>query len=167
MRIASCSARRGMVLGLSVVVWILDQWSKAWALTSLADGPWIITSWLHGELAFNRGAAFGWLSDHSGWQQYFFVTLAVGVTFFLLRWTWQSKLLSVWETLGLGLALGGIWGNAYDRVMWGCVIDFIELCWAHRPIFPNFNIADVGIDVGLACLVIHHARTWNEPSDPS
>src|SRR5690606_26811383 len=62
-------------LALSALVLVLDQWSKAWVLSSLPEyqpipvieGFW---NWFR---TYNTGAAFSFLSDASGWQQYLFI----------------------------------------------------------------------------------------------
>lgn len=55
--------------------------------------------------------------------------------------------------VGLALVLGGALGNLFDRIVHGYVIDFIH--W-HTDSFswPPFNIADVGIVVGVFALLI-------------
>lgn len=47
----------------------------------------------------------------------------------------------------LGAVIGGGLGNLIDRVVYGSVLDFIVL----RPL-PVFNVADIGITVGLVVL---------------
>ncbi|MGE8227467.1 MAG: signal peptidase II, partial [Stenotrophomonas sp.] len=67
---------------VSVVVIGLDQWSKAWVLSSLPeftpvpviDGFW---NWYR---TYNTGAAFSFLSDAGGWQLWFFTFLAIAIS---------------------------------------------------------------------------------------
>ena len=47
----------------------------------------------------------------------------------------------------LGAVIGGGLGNLADRILYGYVVDFIVL-WP----FPVFNVADIGITVGLTVL---------------
>ena len=54
---------------------------------------------------------------------------------------------SVWKPYLLGVVIGGGLGNLIDRILYGYVIDFIVL----KP-FPVFNVADIGITVGLVLL---------------
>jgi signal peptidase II len=54
---------------------------------------------------------------------------------------------------GLALVLGGAIGNLIDRIMLGYVTDFIQV-WFGAWAFPSFNIADAGISVGAALLII-------------
>jgi signal peptidase II len=59
----------------------------------------------------------------------------------------REKTSSIWKPYLLGVVIGGGLGNLIDRVLYGYVIDFIVL----RP-FPVFNVADIGITVGLVLL---------------
>jgi len=55
----------------------------------------------------------------------------------------------------MGLLLGGAIGNGLDRWRLGSVVDFLEFV----PIaFPVFNVADVAINLAVACLVIDLLR---------
>ena len=49
--------------------------------------------------------------------------------------------------------LGGAIGNVLDRVMYGYVVDFLDFHYAGIH-FPAFNVADSGITVGAACLIL-------------
>jgi len=57
----------------------------------------------------------------------------------------------------LGIIVGGALGNLINRVYLGYVIDFIVL----KP-FPVFNIADIGITLGLVILFLSTLRTPSE-----
>ncbi|AKU92826.1 signal peptidase II [Vulgatibacter incomptus] len=54
----------------------------------------------------------------------------------------------------LGLIVGGALGNFACRLARGYVIDFIDWHWRNRYHWPTFNVADIAISVGLACLVL-------------
>jgi len=58
--------------------------------------------------------------------------------------------------LSLGLLLAGALGNLIDRIFFGYVTDFIRVrVWLLRPVWwPNFNIADAAVCIGVAMLVI-------------
>ena len=54
-------------------------------------------------------------------------------------------------TIALALILGGALGNVHDRIVFGSVVDFIEVhIGAYH--WPDFNVADSSIVVG-ACLL--------------
>lgn len=60
----------------------------------------------------------------------------------------------VFTKLGTTLLVSGALGNAWDRYHIGAVVDFFDF-----RIWPIFNVADVGICVGVALLAIHVWRS--------
>ena len=142
--------------GLSLLVLIIDQWTKWLAETKLTfqEPVSVIEPILNWTLAYNYGAAFSFLADAGGWQKWFFSGLALLMSLFLITYLVkaprQAKLLS----LGLALVLGGAVGNLIDRLLHGHVIDFIHVHYADAWHYPIFNIADMGISVGVALIVI-------------
>jgi signal peptidase II len=59
-----------------------------------------------------------------------------------------------WAQWGLSLVLGGALGNYTDRMARGFVIDFIEAHWYDKATWPNFNVADSAIVVGVGLLLV-------------
>ena len=95
----------------------------------------------------NTGMAFGWLSG-SGWLLIpLSLAVVAGVWVYLRRHS-LNRLCQY----GAGLLLGGALGNLLDRVFLGYVIDFIDPVFLHWFIF---NLADAGICLGAALLMIH------------
>jgi signal peptidase II len=140
---------------LSVVVIVLDQWSKYWVLTSLpeytavpvVDGFW---NWYR---TYNTGAAFSFLSDAGGWQKYLFSILAFGISGLLTWWLARTPR-SDWRTaLPFALVVGGAIGNVIDRLLHGKVIDFIQWYWNDYH-WPAFNIADSAIVAGAVGIAL-------------
>jgi signal peptidase II len=136
-------------LGLSALVVLLDQATKAWVLSSLPefqpipviDGFW---NWYR---TYNTGAAFSFLSDASGWQKYFFVVLAAGISGLLAWWLARTPR-GEWRTaLPFALVIGGAIGNVIDRLLHGHVVDFIQWYWQDHY-WPAFNVADSAIVAG-------------------
>src|SRR5690606_17065152 len=93
-------------------------------------------------LAYNTGAAFSFLSDAGGWQRWFFIAIAVGVSIMLLLWLARLGRGKWLEAVALALILGGALGNLYDRIVHGHVVDFILLHWQQRWVLPAVNIDD-------------------------
>lgn len=141
-------------LGLSGLVIVLDQLSKAWVLATLPEfqpvpvieGYW---NWFR---TYNTGAAFSFLGGAGGWQKYAFVVLAVVISLVLAR-TLAKTSRGDWKTAGpFALVIGGAIGNVIDRLLHGHVIDFIQWYWRGHY-WPTFNIADsaiVGGAIGIA-----------------
>jgi signal peptidase II len=143
-------------LWLSAIVIALDQISKWWALHALAPAGVphsVIPGFLNWTLAFNRGAAFNFLADGSGWQRWFFVVLALVICAVLLVWLARTPRRD-WRTgLPLGLIVGGALGNLIDRLHAAQVTDFIHVYFRQWD-YPVFNVADCGITVGALLLIV-------------
>jgi signal peptidase II len=143
-------------LPVTLAVIGLDQAVKLWVIEHLALYRTVrVLPVLDVTLTYNRGAAFSFLADASGWQKWFFAGLAVAVAAGIVLWLrrlnggTQRTL-----CLGLTLILGGALGNLIDRVRIGHVVDFILAHW-HQVYFPwAFNVADSAITVGAGLLLI-------------
>ncbi|WP_422506613.1 signal peptidase II [Stenotrophomonas sp. GZD-301] len=140
---------------LSVVVIGLDQWSKAWVLSSLPefqpvpviDGFW---NWYR---TYNTGAAFSFLSDAGGWQLWFFTALAVAISALMAKWLWETPRANWRRALPFALVIGGAIGNVIDRQVHGHVVDFIQW-YIGSYAWPSFNIADAAIVVGAVGIAV-------------
>ena len=140
---------------VAIVIVVADQ------LTKLAIIEWVplydkvpLNSFLNLTHQKNPGAAFSFLADAGGWQRWFFVVLSSGVSVVIAVWLWRIRndghnVLSA----GLSMVLGGAVGNLIDRILLGHVTDFIQV-WFGNWAFPSFNVADAGISVGAALLII-------------
>ncbi len=143
--------RLGVLAVVAVTLICLDQIAKAVARVTLAPagtvGVQVIPNILNFELVFNNGAAFGLGEGYS----VVFVALAVIMVAATLIYVLRAPLVSRCEVVGLAMVCGGAVGNAIDRVLHGVVTDFIATAFID---FPVFNIADVGITVGVVVALI-------------
>lgn len=140
---------------LSVLVIVLDQWTKQIVLGALEhlQRVEVIPGLLNWTLAFNTGAAFSFLADEGGWQRWLFTVLAIGVSAVLVVWLGRTPR-GDWRTaLPLALIVGGALGNLIDRLRLGHVTDFIQV-YHGDWYFPAFNIADSAISVGAVLLIL-------------
>ncbi len=141
-------------LWLTLLVLGLDQLSKQLVETrfSLYEVQ-PLTPFLNLTLAYNEGAAFSFLSDQGGWQRWLFIALASLVS--LVLTLWMARLDREDRTLAcaLALVLGGALGNLLDRVLFGHVIDFIDLYYRQWH-WPAFNLADSAITAGVLLLMV-------------
>jgi signal peptidase II len=139
-------------LAIAMIILLLDQLSKWSALSNLQMGvPEYVLPFMNWLLLFNPGAAFSFLAQGSGWQRWFFTILGLVACIYiiwLLRKSQNDKLLC----LALSLILGGALGNVLDRIMFGAVVDFIDLHYANWH-WPAFNIADSAICIGAALII--------------
>ncbi len=138
---------------VSLLVIVFDQLTKQWALASLTPyEPVAIMPMFNMMLAFNPGAAFSFLGDQDGWQRWFFIVLAWGVSLALVVWLSKTHLSQRRLVLGLTLVLGGAIGNVIDRMVYHHVVDFLDFYWGVWH-YPTFNVADIAISVGAVLLI--------------
>ncbi|MBC7623240.1 MAG: lipoprotein signal peptidase [Aeromicrobium sp.] len=144
-------------LWISVVVLVIDQITKQAITASFQYGESkYIFSWFNLVLAHNSGAAFSFLASASGWQREFFVVLTTIISCVLL-WMLKSNSTNRMLSIALALVLGGAFGNLYDRVQHGYVIDFVQ--WHVAGYYwPAFNVADSAICLGAVMLVLDSFR---------
>lgn len=140
---------------IAVVVVILDQITKVWVDNSLSYGQQIsVTPSFNLTLAYNQGAAFSFLSDAGGWQRWFFIGISVIVSICLIIWLFRMSREEKWLSVAVSLILGGAIGNnLIDRVIYGHVVDFIQVYY-NDWYFPSFNVADAAISVGTVLLLV-------------
>ena len=150
-------------LGLSVVLIVLDQFTKWLAVTRLEylQPVPVIEGFWNWTLVHNYGAAFSFLSDAGGWQRWFFTGLAFVITGVLVAWLARTPR-SDWRTaLPFALVIAGAIGNVIDRVRYGYVVDFVDwyLGFTDLPHWPAFNVADACIVGGAIGLVMFSFST--------
>jgi signal peptidase II len=143
-------------LPVTLAVIALDQLVKLWIVDHLTLYRTVrLLPVLDITLTYNRGAAFSFLAEASGWQKWLFAGLAVAVTAGIVLWLRRlngsrQRLLC----LSLTLIMGGALGNLIDRLRIGHVVDFILAHW-HAVYFPwAFNVADSAITVGAVLLFL-------------
>lgn len=142
----------GVVLAVLVatVGVVLDLVTKRLAAIHFVDAPIEI---IPGVLTFtygeNPGAAFSMFQD-GGTLFGVAALVAVGVILWSVR---QPR--PTLEVVGLGLIMGGAVGNLVDRIARGeGLLDGHVIDWIQFPNFPVFNLADSGITVGVALMII-------------
>jgi signal peptidase II len=152
-----------VMLPAAIVVVVLDQLTKWWALERLSGGRTIDLVWtLRFKLVRNSGAAF---STGRGLGPLLGV-LAVVVVVLLVRYGRMAA--SRTTAFATGLVLGGAFGNLADRAfrsgsggfLGGYVVDFVDLQW-----WPVWNVADAAIVVGGLLLAFTFARMEPERDD--
>ena len=154
-------------LWLSLGVILLDQFTKQFAEAMLTAYQAVaVLPFFDLTLMYNKGAAFSFLSDHSGWQRWFFVALAIGVSGVLGVWLKRLHRNEKWVAIALALIIGGALGNVIDRILFGQVIDFLDFYYPADGCLPGFyqvgitchwpafNLADSAITLGVAIMLI-------------
>ncbi|MDP7037945.1 MAG: signal peptidase II [Myxococcota bacterium] len=167
---------------IALVVCILDQWSKFWAVSRLTQAfqgtngnalsfaekvdkfLWfkhpprsgsvdILKDFWSFRYVENPGAAWGFLaSSDHAWRTPFFLVVALIAMVFIVYLYKSAELDQLFYRLALALVFGGAWGNFIDRVRLGYVIDFID--WHYKQHrWPTFNIADAAITIGAVLMI--------------
>lgn len=149
MRLSAALTSRRIRAGLiAAVVLAADQLTKLWARTELAAGDvQVIPGFLRFHLTENSGSAFSMFQGYGTWLGSAAI-LACGAIAILVERT-GSRL----ELAGFSLILGGALGNLFDRFangpgLSGSVTDFIDFSF-----WPNFNVADSAITIGVVILL--------------
>ena len=143
-----------LILWSAGIVFLADRLSK-WAVIDLIDLPRVgrmevVDPFLNFVMAWNEGINFGIAFADPATMRWVLITLAVVISIALAIWSLRRREVPV--AIGCGLVIGGALGNAWDRVQYGAVADFLNMscCGIANPY--AFNIADVAIFAGAGLL---------------
>ena len=156
--IADSDADKGSAFSwtaLTLVVVVLDQLTKWVVFTrvELAD-RFTLLPFLDITHRHNTGAAFSFLAGQGGWQRWFFIVLALGVSAVIAIWLRRLPRRGATPlAIGLALILGGAIGNVIDRINHGFVVDFLLLGYGPAQFPFAFNVADSAISLGAVLLL--------------
>ena len=141
------------LIGIIAAIVALDQWSK-WKIKTSYDlyhSEPIVQDFFHFTYVTNDGMAFG-LSFPGGKQVLLFVTLALtGVIIWML---WKEKNSHNLIRYGLSFILAGAIGNMIDRVLYGKVVDFLDIMVGDFHWYI-FNVADSAVTTGMILFILH------------
>lgn len=145
---------------IALLILVLDQGTKYLVVQHMDIGE-VIPIW--GDFFSitshrNAGAAWGILQG----QRWFFigvtVIVVIGVIGYMIKMIREGKR---FLSFALSLLLGGALGNFIDRVRTGEVVDFLHFFFDFRGIgipftydFPIFNVADMGIVIGIFFVIV-------------
>ena len=121
----------------------------------------------------NPGAAFGLFAESDVLlRQFFFIGVSFLAIFIILSFFRQLAPGDRLSSLALGLILGGAVGNLFDRIARGEVVDFLHFRLWGGYSWPDFNLADSFIVVGVGVLLLEllasegENRARAEPDEP-
>lgn len=109
----------------------------------------------------NTGAAFSFLADNTGWQKYFFIVLALGISALLVNLLRTNPVEKKLQNSAYAFIIGGALANMVDRAYNGAVVDFFDFYWDIYH-YPVFNVADIAICVGAALLALDAVKNGNK-----
>ena len=96
----------------------------------------------------NKGAAFSILKD----ERILLLILTVLIIFIIHKYIDKERLNKL-EIFFLGMIIGGIIGNFFDRLVYGYVIDFLDF-YLFGYNYPVFNLADSFIVIGIILMLV-------------
>lgn len=137
-----------MFIIIFLLVIIVDQYTKLLVRQEmfLGQSKPLIDGVLHLTYVQNTGGAFGILRQHT----HIFIAVSILVIGFMLYYLVREKKKDFFHKFIFSLILGGAISNLIDRVLFGHVVDFIDVL-----IWPVFNFADMAISVSIVLLIFH------------
>ncbi|HMN26714.1 MAG TPA: signal peptidase II [Caldilineaceae bacterium] len=154
-----------LIVAVAAIVIVLDQTTKEWVrvnipeYTSISPIPALGDYFLF-EHVRNYGAAFGILQNQGNVFVVIAIVVAVAILLYARNLDPQQRLLRVL----LGMQLGGALGNLVDRLNQGYVTDFVKMGIPNLYYWPNYNIADSSIVVGVIALGVY--LVWEDIRRP-
>lgn len=147
---------KSRLLFLSLVILVLDQWSKWWIEQTFPypSSRVLIPGFLNLTHVRNTGVAFGLLPAHGELTGTLILAgmglIALGMVAYYF---WRTADDDLFLLTALSLIMGGAVGNLFDRLAAGAVTDFIDVYIGSHH-WPSFNVADSAISVGIVFLAI-------------
>lgn len=138
----------------AVVAFAIDQISKYLVIHVLGVSPQnpidVLPPLLRFRYGENRGINFGLLGD--GVSVWFLIVIALAICVGVLYWLWRHPQTRLAQA-SAGLLIGGALANVFDRLIYGYVLDFLNMscCGINNPFV--FNVADIFIFAGALGLV--------------
>lgn len=171
-------SRYAVFLALTCAGLAADLVTKAWVFswpTPLGEIYWIVPGYFGFQSSLNEGALFGMGQGQVGVFAAISIVAAIAIPVWLFVWRAARDW---WLAITLGLVMGGVLGNLYDRLglpglRWAypeerigepvyAVRDWILIQASDAWRWPNFNIADSLLVAGAILLFL---RAWCEPSE--
>ncbi|GGH27355.1 signal peptidase II Aspartic peptidase. MEROPS family A08 [Cribrihabitans marinus] len=153
--------REGLIYAVALVALVLDQASKYAVIHVMQldrrmsiDVLPPLLNFRYGE---NRGINFGLFQEAGDASRWILIGLSLAIC--LGVWIWLRRSGGkVWMRISAGLLIGGALGNVVDRLLYGYVLDFLNMscCGIDNPFV--FNVADIFIFAGAIGLILFDGR---------
>lgn len=139
----------GLLIGITFV---LDQLSKYYVKDTMELGQSIpvISDFVRMTYIENPGIAFGIRIGNGMLFTILSVLVSVGICVYLFTHRNEPKTIR----LSLSIVLGGAFGNLADRILFGHVVDFVDVGIGSMR-WPVFNVADAAVVIGMVILFLH------------
>lgn len=132
------------IFTIAAIIASLGLAAAAWARIALAGSP-PGTRTVDLRLAYNPGVSFGLGASLPVWAVVA-VTGLIASALAVAAWKFGPRG-SALQRAGVAAVLGGAFANLADRAISGSVTDYFHTGW-----WPTFNLADVCIVAGAACI---------------
>lgn len=138
---------------LAAFILLTDQVTKALITVSMTPNQSIplIGDLLQLTYIRNPASAFGLDLAPSWFNVIFGVVASLVIAWYMIRLPKREY----WPRIALAMILAGALGNLVDRVRFGDVVDFIHVGLSSRVVWPIFNVADMGVSVGVTLLMLY------------
>ncbi|WWP02239.1 MAG: signal peptidase II [Candidatus Dasytiphilus stammeri] len=140
---------------LTFIIIVIDFYSKKLVMNFLILENMIpVGNFLNFYYVHNYGAAFNIFTsyDKYSWQYWFLIIITIISIYISLITMYKLKYTRKLPNIGWALMLGGTIGNFINRIIYGFVIDFIDL-HVNNWHYPTFNLADIAIFLGIFLLL--------------
>lgn len=143
-----------VIVGLvGIVIFALDQLTKYMVVKEIGMGgfwqPLQALPFLRVYPSINTGTACGYFPQLS-----FVFTLAPFFILAIVVLFYRSQRQPGWLlSIGVGLIIGGAFGNLVDRLRLGYVVDFVQV-----GSFPIFNVADSAVSTAVVLMLFWSLR---------
>ena len=140
-----------------IIIFVIDRASKIIVINLVNDNSKseiIILDFLSISLVWNEGIAFGFLSLEEKIFYNILTIIIILVIFLVFLMMLKSN---GWEKIGFIMVFSGALGNAFDRIVFSAVPDFIDFHINNFHWF-TFNFADVFITLGVFLLIINEVK---------
>ena len=140
-----------MLIFITLIIIIFDVISKIFIsnILILNKSITIIPNFFYLTYTHNYGGAWSIFDNSTLFITIVSFLIIIGIVYYLFK----NKVTRKIEIVGYSLLLGGAIGNLIDRIVYGYVIDFLDF-YIFKYDFPIFNVADIGIVVGIILLLV-------------
>lgn len=140
-----------MLIFITLIIIIFDVISKIFIsnILILNKSITIIPNFFYLTYTHNYGGAWSIFDNSTLFITIVSFLIIIGIIYYLFK----NKVTKKIEIVGYSLLLGGAIGNLIDRIVYGYVIDFLDF-YIFKYDFPIFNVADIGIVVGIILLLV-------------
>ena len=145
-------------LVIAILIVVADQATKEWIRSAylLGESQTIIPGFFSFTYVRNTGAAWGMFGGQNTWLAVLSIVMLIAMVIFRRSFLSDTPV----HRTALGLMIGGIVGNFFDRVRLEWVTDFMDFYVGDHH-WPSFNIADAAICTGVGLYVL---TTWRRPA---